>query len=101
MLADRLQLVEMGIPRASGQRLGEPFRMCWLPQGAPSKYPILLGPLPHGDSDPGEMPTVAAGDSEYPDCPWGCLLSSQRWALTAAPKSRTSVEGGRWGTIGE
>lgn len=28
MLADRLQLVEMGIPRASGQRLGEPFRMC-------------------------------------------------------------------------
>lgn len=23
------------------------------PQGAPSKYPILLGPLPHGDSDPG------------------------------------------------
>ena len=43
---------------------------------------------------------MAAGDPEYADSPWGCWLSPQRWALTTAPESRSSVEQAL-GTIGE
>lgn len=42
---------------------------------------------------------MAAGDSEYPGLPMGMLTSSQRWALTTAPKSRTSVEPGAGGPL--
>lgn len=63
MLADRWQLVEMGVPRAFWAGAGRAIQDVLAPQGTPSKYPVLLGPLPmqilphaesHGDSDPGE-----------------------------------------------
>ena len=49
MLADRWQLVEMGIPRAFWAGAGRAIQDVLAPQGTPSKYPVLLGPLPHGD----------------------------------------------------
>lgn len=52
--ADRWQLVEMGVPRTFWAGTGRAIQDVLAPQGAPSKYPVLLGPLPHGDSDLGE-----------------------------------------------